>query len=1240
MTLSDLAAKLDVSVSRLIKILRDAGMEVPGSEDDIDEGTEALLREAISDGGQPAVSPSPSEEQRSRIEESGLFPATNAEMTWEQITEIYRQTPKSARQASAMIGIIGMPGSGKSAYLYVLGRNAEEVSLGPWRIGPLSQEYDEFLTARHEQLDNWQKTNPDDVPLSFQLFTLSRRVGLWTQRVPVNSFDPSGELWRHALIPGYAKRARVTDYSAINHLRTLAAECAGFLVLLDTELAGHADLADLAEDRVLEWRILFDRLAALDSGKEGRTIRRPIAVVLNKADVFALGMDGREDEFGLGDLIQLRQDPTRRSEYGRLMGESLDHRMAAARQFVQKWFPRIYAQTDRMREAEFFAISCWGRPPQESTAGGVAVGKDIYPVGIEEPLGWLVERVQNQTKIARRWRWIRRGVAVLLALVLAATAVFYAAALGGGALARGDNLAAANTVIKAAKHNPYYRIMKFLGFAKAIRPYRDACAAIAAAHMREGDEYAGHKKLDQAFEAYEMAFNASRADGAEKISTLSDAASKAFETKLKLAEAARRTGDLDAEAEHCRDALRFSGQADQSVVESLYASLSEARQEAVGRLLANDQWDGGRDLVHRTLNELNELHAPQATVAEFRAEVFRAFATSAVGVVASLVQDNKPQQALQRVDTVTKTLLALDYPPRFVAELRVQAARAFSNEAKITARRLLRESEWNDAKLLAQLALDGLKTLDPSDTVASEFAGAICADFSGAATRDVETSLGREEWSEARQVLERAFEVLSMLSASPQSKQGLTKRAAELFCQYGCTACRKHLGLREITPANGAVSSISTILEDASLGLPATAISRFRVDVLTVYATRSTELAYTKDPTDHKLALTMLDQVPPMLLDTDGARQKRDAAKLNVLVSYGKLLASQSKITESRVRFNEALKLGAGGNASRSAVLAFLEAAEKAARERQFDDATEAVDAADEFGAGAEKQRIASMRGFVLRCNAAELLETGRVSEAQSKIRLALRAEPEDTTAKGLDEHAKKVSAMCFVPPGGLGARPRGFYIDKYEVSRKDYQAFLGELDRSGTPAYRHPDERAGDITRDPERRGLKIAEKSPDTNGPVVHVTWFDACAYAHSVGKRLPTEDEWERAVGSDEYPWGPTFDATRCNTREKGPFEAKGPDSALCSKDRATHRSEGRDNEDYVYALAGNVSEWTATVCLGPAGKRLAVIKGGNWLNNPDWAGRSHREVWSRDRAEDYVGFRCACDPVPKELLEAKR
>ncbi len=82
----------------------------------------------------------------------------------------------------------------------------------------------------------------------------------------------------------------------------------------------------------------------------------------------------------------------------------------------------------------------------------------------------------------------------------------------------------------------------------------------------------------------------------------------------------------------------------------------------------------------------------------------------------------------------------------------------------------------------------------------------------------------------------------------------------------------------------------------------------------------------------------------------------------------------------------------------------------------------------------------------------------------------------------------------------------KGFFIDKYEVSNRDYEIFLYETGHP-IPKYWY-DERFND----------------PDY--PVVGVSWDDAVAYALWAKKRLPTEAEWEKAARGTKgvaLPWG---------------------------------------------------------------------------------------------------------------------
>lgn len=108
----------------------------------------------------------------------------------------------------------------------------------------------------------------------------------------------------------------------------------------------------------------------------------------------------------------------------------------------------------------------------------------------------------------------------------------------------------------------------------------------------------------------------------------------------------------------------------------------------------------------------------------------------------------------------------------------------------------------------------------------------------------------------------------------------------------------------------------------------------------------------------------------------------------------------------------------------------------------------------------------------------------------------------------------------------------------------------------------------------------------------PVVMVSYSDARAFASwASGKtgldlRLPTSDQWEKAVrGTDGrwFPWGNTYDPDRLNSHDKGAFDTVPVGSFDAGK-----------SPFGLLDGAGQVFEWT----LQPAGKGRHHVRGGSW------------------------------------------
>lgn len=157
----------------------------------------------------------------------------------------------------------------------------------------------------------------------------------------------------------------------------------------------------------------------------------------------------------------------------------------------------------------------------------------------------------------------------------------------------------------------------------------------------------------------------------------------------------------------------------------------------------------------------------------------------------------------------------------------------------------------------------------------------------------------------------------------------------------------------------------------------------------------------------------------------------------------------------------------------------------------------------------------------------------------------------------------------------------------------------------------------------------------------PVMHVSWFEAKAYARFAGKRLPTEAEWEKAAA-----WDPEVRVTRCY-----PWGDRSPDPQRANLDAQTFAPapvgaypKGRSFYG-CHQMIGDVWEWTssefdaypgfkafpyAEYSEVHFGKGYRVLRGGSWATASSVARNTFRNWDFPQRRQIFAGFRCARDP----------
>lgn len=218
------------------------------------------------------------------------------------------------------------------------------------------------------------------------------------------------------------------------------------------------------------------------------------------------------------------------------------------------------------------------------------------------------------------------------------------------------------------------------------------------------------------------------------------------------------------------------------------------------------------------------------------------------------------------------------------------------------------------------------------------------------------------------------------------------------------------------------------------------------------------------------------------------------------------------------------------------------------------------------------------------------------------------------------------------------------YYIDKYEVSNENYKAFVESSNARPPASWK------GDTYPD------------GDKDLPVL-VTYQEAAAYAQWASKRLPTEEEWEKAArGSGAadadnkginlvYPWGRTFGPERANCAEFWADDKTGAHIKMrygvATQGLLPVASFDPDGASPFGAvnMAGNAREWTSSWYLPYQGNGLKqgkeykrygtqykVVRGGSWYDSRYRVRTTSRDIGGAPslHAGNLAGFRCVKDP----------
>lgn len=249
--------------------------------------------------------------------------------------------------------------------------------------------------------------------------------------------------------------------------------------------------------------------------------------------------------------------------------------------------------------------------------------------------------------------------------------------------------------------------------------------------------------------------------------------------------------------------------------------------------------------------------------------------------------------------------------------------------------------------------------------------------------------------------------------------------------------------------------------------------------------------------------------------------------------------------------------------------------------------------------------------------NRQEAQESFQFSVLSSQIGVQLK--PQNSALKNSDSHLPTPDlSMLQIPAGSFAMgnetidaldneRPvhqvdlETYWIDRFPVTCQQYRLFM-EAGGYQNPSWWSPEGWQW-LQDHPVTQPLYWSESVDCDRQPVCGVSWYEADAYARFVGKRLPTEAEWEKA--------------THCNPAP----------------------------------MLGRVWEWTDSWFTGYPGftaypyrgysqayfdGQHRVLRGGSWATRP-WALRPTFRNWYHPHVREiFAGFRCAALPLSRQFL----